>query len=56
MVERLLVMVNAITPQAIQAIVQKLIQKAKSGDVASAKVPVLSKRSVRLRPSTSTCV
>ena len=31
-------LVNAITPEDIQAVVQRLIKKAKGGDVASAKV------------------
>ncbi len=31
-------LLNAITPKDIQAVVQKLIQKAKGGDVASAKI------------------
>ena len=32
------VLVNAITPEAIQAVVQTLISKAKDGDVAAAKI------------------
>ena len=31
-------LLNAITPEAIQAVVQTLISKAKQGDVAAAKV------------------